>query len=140
MNYQIEGGKLWFIGGGTKIWAWAWRECITKKEAVELARAGHEKGGHWHRDNTKLALLDKVHSPALDSLIVTAITDCTCCKGFGGAHLHALLNPITCQHPFELLVGDYLMLPEGKGRYHQVGLYDFQVIQRFAQRSQFFLL
>jgi hypothetical protein len=67
--------------------------------------------------------MDKVHSPALDSSIVKAISDCARCKNFGGAHLHALLNPITCQHPFELLVGDYLTLPEGKGGFHQVGLY-----------------
>jgi hypothetical protein len=92
-------------------------------EAIELARKEHEGGGHWHRDNIKLALLDKVHSPALDSSIVTAISNCARCKGFGGAHLHALLNPITRRHPFELLVGDYLSLPEGKGGYHQVGLY-----------------
>jgi transposase InsO family protein len=49
--------------------------------------------------------------------------DCARCKGFGGAHLHALLNPITRCHPFKLLVGDYLTLPEGRGGYHQVGLY-----------------
>jgi hypothetical protein len=94
-----------------------------KMEAIELARKEHESGGHWHRDNIKLALLDKVHSPALDSSIITAITNCARCKSFGGAHLHALLNPITRRHPFELLVGDYLTLPEGKGGYFQVGLY-----------------
>ena len=88
-----------------------------------MARKEHESRGHWHRDNIKLALLDKVHSPALDSLIITVITNCAHCKSFGGAHLHALLNPIMCQHPFELLVGDYLTLPKGKGGYFQVGLY-----------------
>ena len=56
-------------------------------------------------------------------VIVKAILDCPRCKNFGGAHLHALLNPITPRHPFELLVGDYLTLPEGKGGFHQVGLY-----------------
>ena len=38
-------------------------------------------------------------------------------------HLNALLQPITCRHPFELLVGDYLSMPTGKGGYHTVGLY-----------------
>ena len=123
VNYQIDEGKLWFIGGGSKIRARSRRECVTKAEAVELARKEHENGGHWHRDSIKLALLDKVHSPALDSSIVKAILDCPQCKNFGGAHLHALLNPITRRHPFELLVGDYLTLPEGKGGFHQVGLY-----------------
>jgi hypothetical protein len=72
---------------------------------------------------TGTALMDRVHSPALDSSIVKATLDCTRCKGFGGAHLHALLNPIMHQHPFKLLVGDYLTLPKGKGGFHQVRLY-----------------
>jgi hypothetical protein len=123
VNYQIDEGKLWFIGGGSKVRARPRRECVTKREAVELAKKEHENGGHWHRDSIKLALMDKIHSPALDSSIVTAILDCARCKNFGGTHLHALLNPITRRHPFELLVGDYLTLPEGKGGFHQVGLY-----------------
>ena len=31
--------------------------------------------------------------------------------------------PITRRHPFELLVGDYLSLPTGKGGFHTVGLF-----------------
>ena len=42
---------------------------------------------------------------------------------FTGTHLNALLQPITCHHPFELIVGDYLSMPPGKGGYHTVGLY-----------------
>jgi hypothetical protein len=38
-------------------------------------------------------------------------------------HLHSLLDPITRRHPLELLVGDYLSLPTGKGGFHTVGLY-----------------
>ena len=52
------------------------RECITREEAVELAKAEHEKGGHFHRDLMKMALLDKVHTPHLDQAIVKAISDC----------------------------------------------------------------
>jgi len=85
---------------------------------------GRNKGSrHWHKNNIKLALMDKVHSPALDSSITTAILQCTCCKGFGSTHLHALLNPIIRWQSFELLVGDYFTLPEGKGGYQQLGLY-----------------
>ena len=61
--------------------------------------------------------------PGLDASIVKGITDCGVCKNFGGTHLHALLDPITRRHPLELLVGDYLSLPTGKGGYHTVGLY-----------------
>ena len=122
-RYMIEDGKLWFVGGGTRARAVARRECVTKEEAMELARIEHEKGGHFHRDLIKIALLDKIHTPYLDQSIVKAISDCARCKNFGGTHLHALLQPITRRHPFELLVGDYLSMPPGKGGYHTVGLY-----------------
>ena len=122
-RYMVEDGKLWFVGGGTRTRAVARRECITREEAVELARVEHEKGGHFHRDLIKMALLDKIHTPYLDLAIVDAISDCARCKNFGGTHLHALLQPITRRHPFELLVGDYLSMPPGKGGYHTIGLY-----------------
>jgi len=96
---------------------------MTKAEAVELARQEHKGGGHWHRDSIKLALLDRIHCPGLDANIVSAILNCACCKNFGGTFLHSLLNPITRRHPFELLVGDYLSMPMGKGGFNNVGLY-----------------
>ena len=122
-RYMIDEGRLWHVGGGTRTRAVARRECVTKEEAMELARVEHEKGGHFHRDLIKIALLDKIHTPGLDQAIVEAIASCARCKNFGGAHLHALLQPITRRHPFELLVGDYLSMPTGKGGYHTVGLY-----------------
>jgi len=122
-GYSIAEGKLWFVGGGTAARARARRECITKEEAVRLAKVEHDEGGHRHRDGIKMDMLDKYHSPKLDESIVKAITDCARCKGFGGTHLHSLLQPITRRHPFELLVGDYLSMPTGKGGYHTIGLY-----------------
>ena len=94
-TYMIEDSKLWFVGGGTWAWVVAKRECVTKEEAVELAKTEHKKGGHFHHDLVKMALLDRVHMPGLDSSIVQAIADCAQCKNFGGTHLHALLQPIT---------------------------------------------
>ena len=47
-KYMIEDGKLWYVGGGTRTLAVAWRECVTKEEAEELAKVKHEKGGHFH--------------------------------------------------------------------------------------------
>jgi len=122
-QYMLEDGKLWFIGGGSGTWAQARRECVSRMEAIELAKAEHKQGGHWHRDKMKLALLDRYHSPKLDKSIVKAIMDCMHCKNFGGTHLHSLLQPITRHHPFELLVGDYLSLPVGKGSFHTAGIY-----------------
>lgn len=120
---MLEEGKLWFIGGGSGTWARARRECMSRAEAVKLAQQKHEQEGHWHRNAVKLALLDRYHSPKLDKSIVKAIMDCARCKNFGDMHLHALLQPIVRYHPFELLVGDYLSLPVGKGGYHTAGIY-----------------
>jgi hypothetical protein len=69
-RYMIEEGKLWYVGGGTGTRAVARRECVTKEEAMELARVEHEKGGHFHRDLIKIALLDRIHTPGLDQSIV----------------------------------------------------------------------
>jgi hypothetical protein len=88
-----------------------------------LARIEHERGGHFHRNLIKIALLNRIYTLNLDQSIVKAIADYARCKNFGGTHLHALLQPITRCHPFELLVGDYLSMSLGKGGYHTVGLY-----------------
>ena len=122
-QYMIDEGKLWFVGGGNSTQARARRECVSRAEAVVLAKLEHEQGRHWHRDAMKMALMDRYHSPKLDESIIKAIMDCARCKNFGGTHLHSLLQPITRRHPFELLVGDYLSLPVGKGGYHTAGVY-----------------
>jgi len=98
-------------------------ECVTLGEAVELAKEEHARNGHWQRDSIKKALLDCIWSPGLDGSILAGIRDCAHCKNFGGTHTHALLDPITRRHLFELVVGDYLSLPKGFGGYHTVGLY-----------------
>ena len=61
-QYMIDEGKLWFVGGGTWAQAVARRVCVTKEEAVELARKEHEKGGHFHHDLIKIALLNRIHT------------------------------------------------------------------------------
>ena len=122
-EYMIENGKLWRVPGGHHTRAKSKVECITKEEATLLAKQEHESNGHWQRDSVKKSLLDRIWSPGLDASIVKGITNCGVCKNFGGTHLHALLDPITRRHPLELLVGDYLSLPTGKGGYHTVGLY-----------------
>ena len=122
-EYSIAENRLWKVAGGHHIRARAKVECITKDEATALAREEHAKKGHWGRDAVKKALMDRVWCPNLDSSVVTGISQCGQCKNFGGTHLHALLDPITRRHPFELLVGDYLSMPNGKGGYHTIGLY-----------------
>jgi hypothetical protein len=94
-QYMLDDGKLWFIGGGSGTRARDRRECVSRAEAVELAKLEHEQSGHWHRNVMKLALLDRYHSPKLDESIIKAIMDCARCKNFGGTHLHSLLQPIT---------------------------------------------
>jgi hypothetical protein len=36
-GYFIEDGRLWKLGGATTTWAVSCRECVTKKEATQLA-------------------------------------------------------------------------------------------------------
>ena len=122
-EYMIEDGKLWRVAGGHSTRAKSRVECITRDEASLLAKQEHETNGHWQRDSIKKSLLDRIWSPGLDASIVKGITGCGTCKNFGGTHLHSLLSPITRRHPLELLVGDYLSLPAGKGGYHTIGLY-----------------
>lgn len=122
-QYLVEDGRLWRLTGGNSTRARSKTECVTQAEAKKLAAEQHSSGGHWGRDAVKLALLDRIHSPRLDLSIVEAIKDCPQCKNFGSTHLHSLLNPITRRHPFELLVGDYLSLPVGKGGFHTLGVY-----------------
>ena len=79
--------------------------------------------GRLQRDSVKKALLDCIWSPGLNSSILAGIKDGPYCKNFGSMHTHVLLEPITCHHPFELVVRDYLSLPKGFGGYRTVGLY-----------------
>lgn len=121
-GYFIEGEKLWRLGGSTPNRSVARRECVTKKEATQIAREEHAKL-HMHRDHIRTQLLDRIHSPFLDASITTALRECGRCKNFGAVHIHALLAPITRRRPFELLVGDYLSMPHGKGGNIKIGLY-----------------
>ena len=122
-EYSIDNNQLWRVPRGHHTRARPKVECVTKDEATALAQKQHTEMGHWGRDAVKKALMDRIWSPNLDGSILTAITQCGTCKNFGGTHLHTLLDPITRRHPFELLVGDYLSMPNGKGGYHTIGLY-----------------
>lgn len=93
-GYMIAEEKLWKIGDGSDR-AKARLECVTKEETVRLAWEEHCNNGHFHRDNIKAKILDRITSPKMDQSITKAILDCGKCKGFGTTHLHSLLKPIT---------------------------------------------
>lgn len=122
-QYMMDEGKLWRVAGGNSTRARARTECITQKEAVKAAYQQHVEGGHWGRDSIKLAMMDQFHSPKLDNSILLAIRDCPQCKNFGPTHLHTLLDPITRRHLLELVVGDYLKMPTGKGGFKTLGVF-----------------
>ena len=121
-GYMIEGEKLWKLGDGSDR-ARPRLECVMKEETVQLAWKEHCNNGHFHRDNIKAALLDRITSPKMDQSITKAILDCRKCKGFGTMHLHSLLEPITRRHPFELMVVDTLSMPKGKGDFSKLGIW-----------------
>jgi hypothetical protein len=110
-GYMIEDEKLWRV------------ECITKKEAKEMAWNTHRNNGHFGRDMIKIQLMSRICSPGLDRSIMEAMTGCSRCKSFGAVHIHSLLEPITRRHPFELQVCDTLSMSPGKGGFKKLGLY-----------------
>jgi hypothetical protein len=128
-GYMIEDDKLWRVGDESNR-ARARLECVTKEETVKLAWEEHRNNGHFHRDNIKATLLDRITSPNMDQSITKAIMDCGKCKGFGTTHLHSLLEPITRRHPFELMAADTLSMPKGKGGFTKLGLW----MDVYAQR------
>ncbi|QRV91923.1 Retrovirus-related Pol polyprotein from transposon opus [Ceratobasidium sp. AG-Ba] len=118
-GYMVEEGKLWLVGGkharaGTKV------ECIPHNEGFELAHSVHRAGGHFGRDMTVLALQQEFHWPRMRFHATEAVTTCPQCKSFGPRLLSALLRPITRAKPFDLIVGDYVLLPEGHGGFKTV--------------------
>jgi len=121
-SYMIEDEKLWKVGDMKSVRSRARMECVTKEEATSLAWEVHRDHGHFHRDNIKAILLDRIVSPKLDQSIGRAIMGCGRCKGFGPQHLHSLLEPITRRHPFELMVTDTLSMPTGKGGFTKLSL------------------
>lgn len=121
-GYFIKDDKLWKLGGATPTRAVSHQECITKKEATQLAQEEHAKI-HLHRDLIKIQLLDHIYSLLLDVSISKAIQECRRCKNFSPTHIHTLLMPMTQQRPFELLASDYLSMPTRKGGFGKVGLY-----------------
>ena len=129
MGHMVDDGKLWRVADGKSVRARAHRECISQEEAVVLAAKEHKDNGHWGRDLTKLKLMDQIYSPRLDQSVITVLQQCPQCKNFGATHMHALLDPITQCHMFELLVADYLSLLKGKGGYHTVLL----ILDTFSQ-------
>ncbi|KAG2738033.1 hypothetical protein P692DRAFT_201731996, partial [Suillus brevipes Sb2] len=73
LGYMIDEGRLWKIADGKSTRARAKLECVSQKEATELARQIHADNGHWGRDLTKLQLMDRIVSPRLDQSIVKAL-------------------------------------------------------------------
>lgn len=70
----------------------------------------------------KLKLIDHICSPQLDCSITTAILNYGQCKNFGATHLNALLEPIVRQHPFKLVIADYLAMLKSKRGFYQHSL------------------
>ncbi|QRW03363.1 Retrovirus-related Pol polyprotein from transposon opus [Ceratobasidium sp. AG-Ba] len=118
-GYFVEDGKLWLSAGkqarnGHQV------ECIPISKGSQLALSVHEAGGHFGRDMTVLTLQQRYHWPRLRQHATEAVTTCPRCKNFGPRLLSALMKPITRARPFDLLVGDYVALPEGHSGFKTV--------------------
>ena len=71
-GYVIEEGQLWRIGDGL-VWARPRLECVTQEETIALAWEEHQNNGHFHRDNIKANLLNRITSLKMDQSITKAI-------------------------------------------------------------------
>lgn len=121
-GFMIEGDKLWRLS--TKASERAVRtECIPREEGFARALSAHQNTGHFGVDPTKLHLRDRYFWPGMDADCKQAMLECPQCKNFGAPKLNSLLQPIRRAQPFELVAGDYLSLPIGKGGFKTVGLY-----------------
>ncbi|QRW08678.1 Retrovirus-related Pol polyprotein from transposon opus [Ceratobasidium sp. AG-Ba] len=69
---------------------------------------------------TVLALQQRYFWPSLRRDATEAVISCPRCKNFGPRLRSAQLQPITRAKPFDLLVGDYLLLPLGQGKFKTV--------------------
>ncbi|KAG8998457.1 hypothetical protein FRB94_006884 [Tulasnella sp. JGI-2019a] len=121
-GFMIEEGKLWRVRGKNS-WRAAKVKCLTEAEGWEKAQLVHELTGHVGRDRTKLKLMDNFFWLRMNRDVTNMIVKCGKCKNFRPQHLNTLLQPITRCYPFELIAGDYLSLPEGKGGFKTVRLY-----------------
>ncbi|KIK79932.1 hypothetical protein PAXRUDRAFT_102602, partial [Paxillus rubicundulus Ve08.2h10] len=70
LNYLVEDGRLFRITDGRSVRARARVECVSQKEAIELAKDEHSNNRHWGHDLVKIKLMDCIWSPKLDQLIV----------------------------------------------------------------------
>ena len=122
-EFYIEEGKLMRLAPKASRSAAGHTECLTRAEAKEAVAKAHGDGGHMGRDVIMIQLNDKYFIPGLRNLVRDTILECGQCKNFGPKHLNSLLQPITRRYPLEMIAGDYLSLPNGKGGFHTVGLY-----------------
>ena len=121
-GFMIENGKLWRISTRATDRT-PKTECIPSSEAFDLARRHHEDRGHFGHEHGKLSLRDSFFWPGMDTDTRRVIIECPQCKSFGTPHLNALLQPVCRRQPFDLIAGDYVSLPKGKGGYKTLGVY-----------------
>ncbi|QRW05888.1 Retrovirus-related Pol polyprotein from transposon opus [Ceratobasidium sp. AG-Ba] len=100
-GYQVENGKLWLVAG-------------------KVLGAATGLRGHFGRDMTVLALQQRYFWPTLRRDATEAVILCPRCKNFCPRLRTAQLQPITRAKPFDLIVGDYLSLPIGQGKFKTV--------------------
>lgn len=98
-------------------------ECVPVSLGFEIALSMHMANGCFSPEHTQLHLCDSYFWPGMLTDCCQAKLECPCCKSFGALTRNSDLQPIRHSHPFQLLAGDCLFLPIGKGGYKTVGLY-----------------
>lgn len=121
-GFSITDGRLWRISSKPSDRV-ARTLCIPTADGFQRALEAHKLNGHFMADLLKLHLRDRYFWPGLDTDCRQACIECSHCKNFGPPGLTALLQPIRRAKPFNLVAGDYVSLPLGKGGFKTLGVY-----------------
>lgn len=118
LDFMVDDGKLWRVGGRNSHRS-SRVQCVPTSEGLDLAKRCHADG-HFGRDLCEAKLQTEYFWPKMRRDVVEAIQECSTCKAFGARHIHTLLQPLTRSRPFQMITGDYLSLPVGKGKFKTV--------------------
>lgn len=121
-DFMIAENKLWKVSNKASDRV-ARTECIPVDLGFNTALRTHIENGCFGPEHIQLHLRDKYFWPGMLTDCRQAQLECPKCKSFGAPTRNSALQPIRRTHPFQLIAGDYLSLPLGKGGYKTVGLY-----------------
>lgn len=94
-------------------------EVLNRSEGQAVSVAEHEKS-HLGRDLTLSAVCRDYYWSSMRADVTEAVTTCQRCCQFGNSLQKLLLQPIIRYAPFDLIMIDWLFMPDGTGNKHLI--------------------